>query len=52
MVDDYVDEGFSAKNTDRPTIQHLIADIKQEKFDVVLIYRLDVLSVCYFCMNY
>ena len=41
IVDDYVDEGFSAKNTDRPAMQRLIAGIKQEKFDVVLVYRLD-----------
>ena len=41
IVDDYVDEGFSAKNTDRPAMQRLIAHIKQEKFDVVLVYRLD-----------
>ncbi|WP_026105109.1 recombinase family protein [Halalkalibacterium ligniniphilum] len=41
IVDDYVDEGFSAKNTNRPAMQRLIADIKQEKFDVVLVYRLD-----------
>ncbi|WP_017728204.1 recombinase family protein [Halalkalibacterium ligniniphilum] len=41
IVDDYVDEGFSAKNTNRPAMQRLIADIKQEKFDVVLVYHLD-----------
>ncbi len=41
IVDDYCDEGFSAKNTDRPEMQRLIADIKKKKFDVVLVYRLD-----------
>ncbi|MBH0331440.1 resolvase [Brevibacillus brevis] len=41
IVDDYCDEGFSAKNTDRPQMQRLIADIKNNKFDVVLVYRLD-----------
>lgn len=40
-TEDQVREGFSAKNTDRPAMQRLIADIKQEKFDDVLVYRLD-----------
>lgn len=41
LVEDYVDEGYSAKNTDRPAMQRLIADIKKQKFDVVLVYKLD-----------
>lgn len=41
IVGDYCDEGFSAKNTDRPQMQRLISDIKNKKFDVVLVYRLD-----------
>jgi site-specific DNA recombinase len=41
IVEDYCDEGFSAKNTDRPQMQRLISDIKKKKFDVVLVYRLD-----------
>jgi site-specific DNA recombinase len=41
IVADYCDEGFSAKNTDRPQMQKLIADVKEKKFDVVLVYRLD-----------
>lgn len=41
IVEDYCDEGFSAKNTDRPEMQRLISDIKKKKFDVVLVYRLD-----------
>lgn len=41
IVEDYCDEGFSAKNTDRPEMQRLISDIKKKKFDLVLVYRLD-----------
>nr|WP_274377118.1 recombinase family protein [Desulfofalx alkaliphila] len=41
IVDDYCDEGFSAKNIDRPEMQRLIKDIKKKKFDVILVYRLD-----------
>lgn len=37
----YSDEGFSAKNLDRPDMQKMIHDIKQRKFDIVLVYRLD-----------
>lgn len=41
IVADYCDEGYSAKNTDRPSLQQLIRDIEQKKFDIVLVYRLD-----------
>ncbi len=41
IVEDYCDEGFSAKNIDRPEMQRLITDIQNKKFDLVLVYRLD-----------
>lgn len=41
IVEDYCDEGYSAKNTDRPQMQRLIEDIQKGKFDVILVYRLD-----------
>lgn len=41
IVDDYADEGFSAKNTDRPALKRMISDMKKGKFDVILVYRLD-----------
>lgn len=41
VVEDYCDDGFSAKNIDRPEMQRLIGNIKKKKFDVVLVYRLD-----------
>ncbi|TCJ05074.1 recombinase family protein [Cytobacillus praedii] len=41
VVDDYCDDGYSAKNMDRPALRRLISDMKSQKFDVVLVYRLD-----------
>lgn len=41
IVDYYVDEGYSAKDTNRPDLQRLIEDVKQRKVDVVLVHKLD-----------
>lgn len=41
IVDEYVDEGFSAKNLKRPEMERLMNDVKSKKFDVVLVYKLD-----------
>lgn len=41
IVADYCDDGYSAKNLDRPAIQRLIADLPKKPFDVILVYRLD-----------
>lgn len=40
----YEDEGFSAKNTDRPQFQKMLDDIKTAKPDVLVCYRLDRIS--------
>lgn len=40
----YEDEGFSAKNTDRPQFQQMMRDIKLKKPDFVVCYRLDRIS--------
>ena len=40
----YEDEGFSAKNTDRPQFQQMLRDIKQNKPAYVVCYRLDRIS--------
>ena len=40
----YEDEGFSGKNTNRPEFQNLLNDIKKEKFDILICYRLDRIS--------
>ncbi len=40
----YEDEGFSAKNTERPQFQKMLKDIKTVKPDYVVCYRLDRIS--------
>jgi site-specific DNA recombinase len=37
----YIDDGYSAKNLERPAIQQLINDLKNNEFDVIVVYRLD-----------
>ncbi|PGS68287.1 recombinase RecB [Bacillus cereus] len=41
VIDDYCDEGYSAKNIERPAFQQMIKDMKKTKFDIILVYRLD-----------
>ena len=38
------DEGFSGKNTNRPAFQRLISDVKSNRLDVVMVYKLDRIS--------
>lgn len=38
------DEGFSGKNTKRPSFQELMEDVKSNKLDLVMVYRLDRIS--------
>ena len=40
----YIDKGWSGKNTDRPKMQQLIADIKKHKIKKIIVYRLDRIS--------
>lgn len=37
----YVDEGVSAKDTNRPELQKLFKDMKDGKINMILVYRLD-----------
>ena len=37
----YKDDGYSAKDLNRPSMQRLIQDVKSKKFDVLVVYRLD-----------
>lgn len=41
LFDSYIEDGYSAKNLERPTMKRLIEDIKKQEFDVVLVYKLD-----------
>jgi site-specific DNA recombinase len=40
----YCDAGFSGGNTNRPGLQHLLADVDAGKVDVVIVYKYDRLS--------
>src|SRR5262245_58316354 len=40
----YDDGGFSGGSTDRPALQQLIADIKDHKITVVVVYKVDRLT--------
>ncbi|MGC5324998.1 recombinase family protein [Brevibacillus sp. SYSU BS000544] len=44
ISDEYVDEGRSGKDIQRPQLQRLLTDLPSNKFDVVLVYRLDRLT--------
>ncbi|MCL2843408.1 MAG: recombinase family protein [Oscillospiraceae bacterium] len=41
---EYVDRGFSGKNTERPEFQALVRDIEQGKISRVVVYKLDCIS--------
>lgn len=40
----YDDEGFSAKTSNRPSFQKMMADAKTKKFDIIICTRLDRIS--------
>ncbi|MFD2215335.1 recombinase family protein [Metabacillus endolithicus] len=45
IADEYVDEGISGKNiTGRPAMQRLVADVEQDKFHAVLVWKISRLS--------
>jgi len=41
---EYVDKGFSGKNTERPRFQKLVQDIEQGRISRVIVYKLDRIS--------
>lgn len=41
FIDHYVDDGYSARDLNRPDMQRLIKDAKEKEFDVVVFYKLD-----------
>lgn len=40
----YEDEGFSAKNTDRPQFQKMLRDLREIRPEYIVCYRLDRIS--------
>lgn len=44
VVTVYIEEGVSAKDTNRPELQRMLTDAQSGLFDVVLVYRLDRLT--------
>ncbi|MCL2837130.1 MAG: recombinase family protein [Defluviitaleaceae bacterium] len=40
----YIDGGFTGSNIERPEMQRLIADVKQDRISHVIVYKLDRLS--------
>ena len=41
---EYVDPGFSGSNIDRPAMVKMLKDVREKKFNAVLVYKLDRLS--------
>lgn len=44
IVEEYIEEGWSAKDIQRPKLQKLLKDIKKGTIEMVLVYRLDRLT--------
>lgn len=44
VVDEYIDDGFSAKDTNRPALQRLIRDLKKGRINTILVTDLSRLS--------
>lgn len=42
--DIYIDDGWSAKDLERPALKRMLIDIEKKEIDVVLVYRLDRLT--------
>ncbi|WP_237672772.1 recombinase family protein [Clostridioides difficile] len=44
IIDKYIDEGYSATNLNRPNLQRMLTDIKENKIDLILLTKLDRFS--------
>lgn len=44
VIDEYIDDGFSAKDTNRPALQRLIKDLRKGRINTVLVTDLSRLS--------
>jgi len=41
ITDEYIDNGFSGKDTNRPQFERLLADMRASSIDRILVYKLD-----------
>lgn len=41
---EYIDRGYSGKNTNRPAFEEMLADVRQGKISRVIVYKLDRIS--------
>jgi site-specific DNA recombinase len=44
IFEEYIEDGKSAKDLERPKLKKMLNDMKKRKFDIVLVYRLDRLT--------
>ncbi len=44
LYKEYIDKGYSGKNTNRPAFEEMMEDIKQGKIQRVIVYKLDRIS--------
>lgn len=44
IFDFYIDDGYSAKDLNRPEMKRMLADMEDKRFDVILVYKLDRLT--------
>ena len=52
LIDTYIDDGVSAKNTNRPAFQRMMHDLRNEKINLILVTDLSRLSrnILDFCL--
>ena len=41
IVEEYVDEAYSAKSSDRPSFQRMIRDSAKREFEIIVVHKLD-----------